>query len=629
MIFLNKFEANLALLSVTLCWGIQYLFYQSIPESVSVFGFMTLTNGLGLLILCLVFFNELKNIQLSSFFKGFLLSFLSLITNVLLALGSKELSASTTAFAATLYVVVIPVMLFIFYKERIQFGNLLAMICVVLGLAIATGLSLSGLLQKGILQILIADIAFAGNILLLDYYAKTSAPSHLAVTQMLFGTILSFIIWIFIQPTLLIGIENHAAFWSSVFVIALFVRAYSTVMQIYAQRYAAPFSASLIFSTEIVFTIIFSIFLPLILGRQAVYPSVYEIIGCIILVAGVIISNLNIPKFDVIIKIFINKFKEKNSITVLVFGSIVYMILNLCFRQTFVVIPVAGPCAILFAIMGTIYGVPGILSVCIGSVLSDLLAGTLSGMTIFSTVSAGICTGFIYLWNINGYSVSINMKSLSSIARLTLLYIAACFIASVFILLGQNLYSQESNFFTVFLLFFLWGTLFGFPVLMLLLSVFGLSPLVLNKKLNLIEEKVFTKTIENTHENISILCEELSLYCEEKNLDFKRSYNVVLAVEEMLVNIIENAFEDKETHEINVTVKIKDVIFIQISNQGKYFNPVNFKKKTSKSFSLRSLFKGESLSDPMDMLGIIMVTKTAIKVEHKLQNGKNILTILI
>ena len=69
---MNKLEASFVLLSVTFFWGIQYMFLGNIPEGISTFAFLTLTNAIGFILVASVFYKEFMRITRKLVWKSFL-----------------------------------------------------------------------------------------------------------------------------------------------------------------------------------------------------------------------------------------------------------------------------------------------------------------------------------------------------------------------------------------------------------------------------------------------------------------------------------------------------------------------------------------------------------------------------
>ena len=286
---MSKLEANLVLLSVTFFWGIQYIFLGNIPDDISTFAFMALTNGIGFFILAVVFFDELRKLTRKIIKNGLLLAVLLFGANLLITAGSRSLDASTASFFAAANIVFVPVFMLLFGKKA-SAHNLVGIVIVLLGLLFATGARLDGI-GYGVLVIAVADVLSAAYIVVLGQVIGSINPILTSLCQMFFGTLFGLAGWLIAQPETLFSLPSDIQFWSSVLVIAVFVRGFTTVMQVYAQRYVSALNASLLFSFEIVFTLLSSLFLPLMIGSEPETITPYKLVGCVLILLGVLTSD--------------------------------------------------------------------------------------------------------------------------------------------------------------------------------------------------------------------------------------------------------------------------------------------------------------------------------------------------
>lgn len=286
---MSKLEANLVLLSVTFFWGIQYIFLGNIPDDISTFAFMALTNGIGFVILAVVFFDELRKLTRKIIKNGLLLAVLLFGANLLITAGSRSLDASTASFFAAANIVFVPVFM-LFFGKKASAHNLVGIVIVLLGLLFATGARLDGI-GYGVLVIAVADVLSAAYIVVLGQVIGSINPILTSLCQMFFGTLFGLAGWLIAQPETLFSLPSDIQFWSSVLVIAVFVRGFTTVMQVYAQRYVSALNASLLFSFEIVFTLLSSLFLPLMIGSEPETITPYKLVGCVLILLGVLTSD--------------------------------------------------------------------------------------------------------------------------------------------------------------------------------------------------------------------------------------------------------------------------------------------------------------------------------------------------
>ncbi|HWR22689.1 MAG TPA: DMT family transporter [Feifaniaceae bacterium] len=287
---MNKLEANLALLSVAFFWGIQYVFFSALPEGISTFAFMTLTCAIGCLLVAAVFWRELWKFTKQLAKKSFITAVFLFASNMLLTYGSRSLEPAVSGFFAAAYIVFVPLVLRLF-KQKVTRSSLAGMALVVAGLLPAAGFGFTGSLTNGIFPVLVSDVLFAVYLVMVDRAAGDVNPVLLSMGQMGFSALFSLAGWVLFQPSTLLRLPADAAFWESVLMVAVFIRAFTTVMQVYAQRYVSAMNTCLVLSTETVFALFTAPLLASLTGGSAAPFTLPKLLGCAALVCGVLISG--------------------------------------------------------------------------------------------------------------------------------------------------------------------------------------------------------------------------------------------------------------------------------------------------------------------------------------------------
>ena len=130
-------------------------------------------------------------------------------------------------------------------------------------------------------------------------YASSSNPAILAMGQMFFGFIFSMFFWtwevFFAGGTFVLPSDKF--FWSAVIYISFFMRGFYTIIQIYAQRYVTPLNTSLIFSTEIIMTMLVSPLMSYFFGTQSENITTMKVIGSVLILIGLLISEATTREF--------------------------------------------------------------------------------------------------------------------------------------------------------------------------------------------------------------------------------------------------------------------------------------------------------------------------------------------
>lgn len=290
---MNKLEANLSLLAITFFAGIQYAFLSHVPESVTGFAFIAITNLIGFLIAIAVFFRELFRIDKKQVLRSFFMAAALFGFNYFLLLGSKGMEISIISFISCSYIIFVPIVM-LFFKKKASLNNIIGIVVVLFGLFMALGVSKGNIFNIHVLYLLISDVCFALYIVTIDVIADKSNPAILVMGQMFFCTLLGLACW-FIEGGLAgLSLPSSIEFWVSVFFISFFIRGFYSVVQIYAQRYMSALNVSLIFSSGVIFTLLMSPLLSTLMGAAKEEITVFKIIGCVLIIIGVLVADKSV-----------------------------------------------------------------------------------------------------------------------------------------------------------------------------------------------------------------------------------------------------------------------------------------------------------------------------------------------
>lgn len=198
-------------------------------------------------------------------------------------IGLQYTTPSKNAFLTALNVVIVPFIAFVILKKKIGAKGIIGAVMSVLGVAL---LSLNGdfTVSLGDGLTLFCAIGFAFQIFFTSEFVKKYPASVLNTVQMFTAFVLSAI-------SLMIFGENDFQVTTQGWLSALYLGVVSTticyLLQTACQKYIDETKAAIILSMESVFGTIFSI---LILHEVV---TVRMVIGCAVILAAVIISNMS------------------------------------------------------------------------------------------------------------------------------------------------------------------------------------------------------------------------------------------------------------------------------------------------------------------------------------------------
>jgi drug/metabolite transporter (DMT)-like permease len=299
---MNRFKADLVLLLVALIWGSAFAVQRIATQYFDAFTF----NGLRFLLggLVLIPFSKMNPLNKTnrsqigtnpgtekaiSFpvldFKS--LSFIILAGGLLFGAaglqqaGLKTTTAGNAGFITTLYVVLVPVILMIFWREKIHWVSWLGA-----GIAIIGSLLLS---TGGTLHIASGDALVMGGALLyaLHVILVSRAVKHLDVLTFSTGQyIVAGVMNILVSTVMKMPYGGLEFGWWTIVYIGLLSTAVGYTLQVFGQKYALPTDTTILLSMEAVFAAVAGFIL---LGETM---QLVQIIGCGLILLAVVITQL-------------------------------------------------------------------------------------------------------------------------------------------------------------------------------------------------------------------------------------------------------------------------------------------------------------------------------------------------
>jgi len=180
----------------------------------------------------------------------FLAGVLLFVAAALQQAGMQYTTAGNAGFITSLYVVLVPIMLFFGWREK---PHWLAIIAVALAVSGAFLLSTGGRFEVrlGDALELAGALFWALHVSLLGKFASRFEPMSFSVGQLLICGILNLVLGIFIERPVFTWSLAGAAIYTAVFSLGL-----CYTLQVWAQRHTPPADAALILGLESVFAVL-------------------------------------------------------------------------------------------------------------------------------------------------------------------------------------------------------------------------------------------------------------------------------------------------------------------------------------------------------------------------------------
>ena len=276
-----RFKADLTLLLVSVIWGSAFVAQRIAGQMGSVYLF----NGARYLLAALVVLPFVGRNNISSYPRGqfkwmFVAGLLLFLGSALQQVGIVYTTAGNAGFITSLYVVLVPIMLFVFWRERLHWLSAAAVGIAVVG---AFLLSTAGRFEVGVGDTLefACALFWALHVVILGKVASKFDPISFSVGQLVVCGLLNLGVGAFVEPV-------PALDWSLVAAIvytALFSLGLCYTLQIWAQKHTPPADAALLLSLESVFAVLTGWWLL----NERLVPI--QIVGCALIFAAVLLSQ--------------------------------------------------------------------------------------------------------------------------------------------------------------------------------------------------------------------------------------------------------------------------------------------------------------------------------------------------
>jgi drug/metabolite transporter (DMT)-like permease len=277
-----RLKADLTLLLVSIIWGSAFVAQRVAGQMNSVYLF----NGARYLLAALVvlpFVGQIGNLTYmprEQFKWMFLAGFILFIGSALQQVGVVYTTAGNAGFITALYVVLVPIVLFIGWRERLHW---LALAAVGMAVGGAYLLSTGGRFEvrAGDALELVSALFWAFHVVILGKFASRFESKSFSVGQLVVCGLLNLLVGLFVEKSLpLDGSLAAAIAYTAFFSLGL-----CYTLQIWAQRHTPPADAALILSLESVFAVLAG----WLLLDEVLAPI--QIVGCALIFAAVILSQ--------------------------------------------------------------------------------------------------------------------------------------------------------------------------------------------------------------------------------------------------------------------------------------------------------------------------------------------------
>lgn len=284
----KKMKANILLFIAAFIWGTAFVAQKSggAIGSFTFNGIRTFIGGLVLLPIVLVNHKDKSKpvVNKEELIGGIVCGFFLFIAASLQQFGLAYTTAGKAAFITTLYVVFCPILSLIVHKKKTRPLVWLCVVLDVIGLYLLCMTDASFSIQIGDTLVILCAVAFAAQMVSVDNYVTRIDGIKLSCIQFLFSGLLGIIcMFIFEGP---VSVSNIMTAWFPILYAGVISCGIAYTFQVLGQKEASPTIAALILCLESVFGVL--------AGAVLLHETMTlrEILGCVIMFAAVVISNL-------------------------------------------------------------------------------------------------------------------------------------------------------------------------------------------------------------------------------------------------------------------------------------------------------------------------------------------------
>jgi len=280
--------AGLGELLAAAIWGFAFVVVKDSLNYVSPNYLIAIRFSLAAIALFFICIKRIKTITKRQLIFGGLAGFFLSLANIFQTIGLDYTTAGKNAFFTTIYIILVPLFLWILTKKRPNFIVFVCAVIAIVGIAfLALGSSDTGKLNLGDVLTLICGAFYALNIIVNEKICKESNPLVLSMIQFATTGILGWIIAPIFDGTLLMENLMQSKVIISLLYLGLGSSLISYTLQNIGLKYVPSSISVLLLSFESVFGTLFGI---LMLNEPLTFKM---ILGCALMFVAVILSQRN------------------------------------------------------------------------------------------------------------------------------------------------------------------------------------------------------------------------------------------------------------------------------------------------------------------------------------------------
>lgn len=275
---MNK-KYEIALFFTAIFWGLGFVFMDIALDELSTFSILTIRFLGSALIIFVLAYKQIMNSTKQDLINGAILGVFLFLAFAFQTFGLLYTSAARNAFLTAANVVMVPLIMFIAYKQKINNNIKLGSLLMFLGIGFVSGLGASGF-NIGDGLTLICALFFALHIIFISKFLTDKNLYTIVCVQMLVAGIISLVVGAITNSLSFAGATNIGF---ALFYVVVFSTCLTFFLQNYGLSKVESSKGAIILSTEALFGTLGSV---LILGEAI---NLMTLIGFILMFMGIIV----------------------------------------------------------------------------------------------------------------------------------------------------------------------------------------------------------------------------------------------------------------------------------------------------------------------------------------------------
>lgn len=281
---------ELVIVLTTIIWGASYVVIRGALDAAAPGWVLALRFGIAAVVLAVAFRRQLReSLDGSHLLCGVIIGASGAAAYLAQNIGLTMTTVGRNAFLTAVYCVMVPFLSAALAHRAPRASDVVGAILALAGVGLV---SLSAAdaqpgLSSGDWLTLLSAVLFAINIISIERFAHAHDPATLVVVQLVVMALLSLAWALVMEPVPAFG-SLPRSFWLEIAYVSLLSTAFACVVQNFAQVHVEAARASLLYSLESVFGVVFSV---IILHEEL---TLQLVLGFVLIFAAILVSELGV-----------------------------------------------------------------------------------------------------------------------------------------------------------------------------------------------------------------------------------------------------------------------------------------------------------------------------------------------